>query len=332
MKRNIFLVAGMLIFAVCADYAHAQKARLLPLGDAVTFGGAECGRINYEWQAGRILKNGKFITYTGWKKSLTKQINKTSDPKKAAKLKKQRASINKQITEHQPLCDMFNTGVLPPSSPQSPASGHVALLWTQSVGDDLKYPSGANYLFFCPPNGERESIWGTFYYSADSSVCYAAVHAGVINMQHGGNIIVNISAGRKGYVSGLRSGIKSSSYPSWPKTFAFINPATNQVVESAAPIVISWDAGMGNYRERVESSLTFVCPANGKKGSLWGTDIYTDDSSICTAAVHQGKIKFLKGGVVTAKKAPGQSSYASSTKNGVTSSSYGVWGGSFTIE
>ena len=62
---------------------------------------------------------------------------------------------------------------------------------------------------------------------------------------------------------------------------------------------------------------------------MWGTDVYTDDSSICTAAVSAGLITFQAGGSVTIEIRQGQSSYAGSTRNGVTSKGYGSWNGSF---
>jgi hypothetical protein len=62
---------------------------------------------------------------------------------------------------------------------------------------------------------------------------------------------------------------------------------------------------------------------------VWGTDVYTDDSSVCTAAVHAGLITLAGGGTVTAEIRPGQSSYKGSTRNGITSSPYASWLGSF---
>lgn len=62
---------------------------------------------------------------------------------------------------------------------------------------------------------------------------------------------------------------------------------------------------------------------------MWGTDVYTNDSSVCTAAVHAGLIDFEAGGVVVIEMRPGESSYIGTTANGVTTQSYGSWGGSF---
>ena len=75
--------------------------------------------------------------------------------------------------------------------------------------------------------------------------------------------------------------------------------------------------------------FTYTCSPNGSGGNLWGTDVYTNDSSICTAAVHSGLISFQAGGSVTIEIRQGQSSYTQSTRNNVTTKGYGSWHGSF---
>ncbi len=76
------------------------------------------------------------------------------------------------------------------------------------------------------------------------------------------------------------------------------------------------------------------CPANcdtDNSSTVWGTDIYTDDSGVCVAAVHAGVISLAGGGVkVTAEV--GQDAYTGSARNGVTTSNYGAWSGSFTVD
>ncbi|KAI8513444.1 hypothetical protein Bbelb_100830 [Branchiostoma belcheri] len=46
-------------------------------------------------------------------------------------------------------------------------------------------------------------------------------------------------------------------------------------------------------------------------------EVVSGDSSICRAAIHDGRIP-ATGGVVTVYKLPGQSSYQASTQNGIT--------------
>ncbi|HEV3139473.1 MAG TPA: LCCL domain-containing protein [Vicinamibacterales bacterium] len=67
-------------------------------------------------------------------------------------------------------------------------------------------------------------------------------------------------------------------------------------------------------------------------GSVWGTGIYTDDSSIAAAAVHAGLLKPREIGFVRVVVDDGRESYAASESNGVKSQPYGMWEGSFRLE
>lgn len=72
------------------------------------------------------------------------------------------------------------------------------------------------------------------------------------------------------------------------------------------------------------------CPANCTGGSIWGTDVYTDDSIVCIAAIHAGAIT-ADGGAFHLTILEGQASYAGSTQNGVASSLWGSWSRSFAV-
>lgn len=75
---------------------------------------------------------------------------------------------------------------------------------------------------------------------------------------------------------------------------------------------------------------TVSFPGNGVvTDNLWGTNIYTDDSSIACAAVHSGLITAEQGGTVTIEIRPGQANYTGSDRNGVTSCSYTEYERSF---
>ena len=71
-------------------------------------------------------------------------------------------------------------------------------------------------------------------------------------------------------------------------------------------------------------------PITGSSGgSVWGSSIYTDDSNIARAAVHAGVVGVGQSATVYIKVLPGRNSYASTNKNGVSTSSYGSWSGSY---
>jgi hypothetical protein len=78
--------------------------------------------------------------------------------------------------------------------------------------------------------------------------------------------------------------------------------------------------------------LTCICPQNVSIATVWGEpSSYTDDSDICTAAVHAGIITAAHGGRIAVTPRDGQASYQGSTANGVTTLPYGSWSGSFVI-
>ena len=84
------------------------------------------------------------------------------------------------------------------------------------------------------------------------------------------------------------------------------------------------------YRGNINQTYTFAITGS-TSGSLWGTTIYTDDSNLAVAAVHSGNIANGQTSTITVTVLAGQSSYTSTTQNGITSSSYGSWSGSYTI-
>ncbi len=85
------------------------------------------------------------------------------------------------------------------------------------------------------------------------------------------------------------------------------------------------DVAVQDKKEGV--SFTVNCPANCEGGSLWGTDTYTTDSSVCMAGLHAGVIAKDKGGAVKVLVVKGLNKYAGSDRNGVKSGDWNVsWG------
>jgi len=90
-----------------------------------------------------------------------------------------------------------------------------------------------------------------------------------------------------------------------------------------------WHVSPRDRRGALGQLFDYVCPPDGGLSDIWGTDVYTDDSSICTAAVHVGLIKRETGGRVTIIIRPGLDHYRGSIRNGIVSTGYGPWDGSF---
>ena len=78
--------------------------------------------------------------------------------------------------------------------------------------------------------------------------------------------------------------------------------------------------------------VTIECPARCSKYQehVYGTREYTDDSYICAAAVHDGRIDDSLGGEVTIKKrTSGLTHYLGTLQNEINSKDYGAWSKSF---
>jgi len=99
-------------------------------------------------------------------------------------------------------------------------------------------------------------------------------------------------------------------------------------------IAADWQTNVTDLRGQ-SGPFAFTCPANPpasqRSHSVWGSGPYTDDSSVCRAAVHAGAITYEQGGRVVIEMRGGQSSYSGSTRNGVQTLDYGAWGGGFVV-
>ena len=90
-----------------------------------------------------------------------------------------------------------------------------------------------------------------------------------------------------------------------------------------------WGADATRFAHQAGKLFSYLCPPNGTENAVWGTTTYTDDSSVCTAAVNHGLITFESGGTVTIEMRAGLASYTGSNRNGTTTESSGHSTGSF---
>lgn len=95
--------------------------------------------------------------------------------------------------------------------------------------------------------------------------------------------------------------------------------------------VTSWAATAAEHRDEVGHVFTVSCPPGGQLGEVWGTDLYADESSICSAAVHAGLLTIEEGGEVTYEIRGGASIYRGSVRQGVTTGDLGPWENAFTF-
>ncbi|CAF4400027.1 unnamed protein product [Rotaria sp. Silwood2] len=174
---------------------------------------------------------------------------------------------------------------------------------------------------FVITGGVNGSIYGTNIYTLDSNLATAAVHAGFLCISETKNVTIKILPGQESYTASTQNGVTSSSYGSWKGSYSFV------VAMSPSNVGPS---NVADYSDKLAQTFSFVITGD-VNGSIYGTNIYTLDSNLATAAVHAGFLRIGETKNITIKILPGQESYTASTQNGVTSSSYGSWKGSYSF-
>uniref|UniRef100_A0AAX7UEK0 LCCL domain-containing protein n=1 Tax=Astatotilapia calliptera TaxID=8154 RepID=A0AAX7UEK0_ASTCA len=152
-----------------------------------------------------------------------------------------------------------------------------------------------------------------------SSICRAAIHHGVID-NNGGLIDISRMDKLPFFVRSTKNGIESlSKYKAGNAfTVARVKEMTADCYTTVAEIC--------PYKEPNSHCPRFFCPENCKaQPSYWspviGNKIYTDNSSICKAAIHAGVIK-PNGGFVDVLPLDKRKSYTGVLKNGIQSERY----------
>jgi LCCL domain len=108
-------------------------------------------------------------------------------------------------------------------------------------------------------------------------------------------------------------------------------PTVSPTPTADASMAQAWAATATQHRGLDGERFQYDCPGGGTLRFVWGTDVYTDDSSVCTAGVHAGVITLEDGGTVTIEIRPGEATYEATERNGVTTLDYPSWGGSFVV-
>ena len=208
------------------------------------------------------------------------------------------------------------------------------------------------------------SLWGTDIYTLDSNVAAAAVHAGLLANGQTGTVAVIICDGLSSYSGSTRNGVTSNSWGNFGLSFRFVQvsqgttvvaqtspstqpvtaPPTTQPAQPSQPaqqqpapykqnLYVFDDADvLTKLRKPKPGTIVYVQVTGSTSGSVWGSDIYTLDSNLSTAAVHAGVLSNGQRGIVKVTILPGQSSYTASTRNGVTTRNYGSYGMSYSLQ
>ncbi len=334
-KKLNFLLALFLTFA---SGASAAPGVAVDPGTVLTINKARCANINGVWTAGTLRKNGIFIPTSSEVASTALQLKKKGlSSEKKNRLKAKLKKLRRALKANSKICAGIGASPKPSATPSPvatpavPLPNAVTVAWNQNA-TSIAANFGGEYLYFCPanPSGSFGSIYGHDIYTTDSPLCVAAVHLGLFQRGVGGNVKIKILGAQGRYTGSYRNNVQSFFYGSYPTSYVFLDIDSGaQLITNTVPeIRHTQDAGpLYTY---LDQTFTFYCGNGvGQTDSIWGTDLYTYDSSICTAAVHAGRIALATGGAVTIQIKPGAASYMGSTRNGIASQSYGVWGGSF---
>jgi hypothetical protein len=85
-----------------------------------------------------------------------------------------------------------------------------------------------------------------------------------------------------------------------------------------------------NFQNQAGKSFAFRV-TGAVNGSVWGTDVYTTDSNLASAAVHAGVLKAGQTKVIRVKIVGSPPTFQGSSRNGVSSSAYGFYPGAYQV-
>ncbi len=191
---------------------------------------------------------------------------------------------------------------------------------------------GQRFSAVCPPHSirdELEQVFGTDVYPSNNPICVAALHAGKIT-KDGGPVTVQLNPGAESYTGSSRNEIDSGNLPGTPRSMVFVDGAGSAAADEVrTPYIerLKWDfrfTDSGYARKGlVGQRFTFNCPAapgDLRLRRVVGTDSYAQNSIVCQAAVHAGKITMEEGGIVEVQLDPGVKKLVGSIRNGVETS------------
>jgi hypothetical protein len=191
-------------------------------------------------------------------------------------------------------------------------------------------PNGGSIKCTCPALSGGRSVWGSDRYTVDSDVCRAAVHAGAVPAS-GGEATVTLAEGCPIFRGAPKNGVQSTNYGPYGRTYHFTKDAPACQVQTKDDPVAECPFSMGVFAS-MKPGQAWRCRCTEARlksaGAVYGTDRYTADSSLCTAALHAGVVQ-PAGGEVTAHTGPGCARYAAAAKNGVTSREWGRYESSY---
>jgi hypothetical protein len=142
-----------------------------------------------------------------------------------------------------------------------------------------------------------------------------------------GMYYIALADGRENDAAALRQALDALGWPS-PAVAGY-----PQERPKPAPIVqASPSLQEVLVRLRNQPGVRFQIPVTGSlEGTVWGTEVFTDDSSLAAAAVHAGLVEPGETRNTVVTMSGPQDSFQGSSSRGVSSYDYGAWSGSFEL-
>lgn len=127
----------------------------------------------------------------------------------------------------------------------------------------LKGRAGDRFTLTCPAISEaRNSIYGTDTYTADSPICQAALHAGVLKAGQAGTVVIDLGPGASEYAASTRNGVRSRNYGAYSSSYTFVAaeaPTTPDRIGAALMPTISSAAVSGPVITSLDSLQGLPC-------------------------------------------------------------------------
>jgi hypothetical protein len=227
--------------------------------------------------------------------------------------------------------------VIDPGPPPIQARGVACEVAENTLGGVV----GDRIAIACPAGCRAAQLWGTDVYTNDSSMCTAAIHAGVIDASTGGAAMITILAGQPSYAASTQHDVSSQAWGQWNGSFR-VDPIQGRFViadkmrprtvpPQPSNLLTCASTASAELPGAIGTRKTLICPAGCMTGQVWGSGIYTDDSAMCVAAVHAG-VTSIMGGSIVVTILGGLPAYPATQQNGVTTGAWGAWGRSYRVD
>ena len=170
-------------------------------------------------------------------------------------------------------------------------------------------------------------------YTTDTSIGTAAVQMGLLTFDKGGQVTIEVTEGRQYYGGLLINGVSSAAYGAWPLSFVFVDK-NGRVIgkEKLEPIEISYLTTAADLGLEPGETMRVRIPSNSPAKDISGSDPYTFDSSIASAAAHKGLITLESGGTVTVRMLSKKQAFIGEDRNDIYSYDYEGAMEAFTVE